>query len=66
MQTLQQTVKDGYAIVTLDRGKANPINDQMVTELRQLMKENLESDTVHGVILNGTERKISFRLVWMS
>lgn len=59
MQTLQQTVKDGYAIVTLDRGKANPINDQMVTELRQLMKENQESDTVHGVILNGKENFFS-------
>ncbi|HAS47250.1 MAG TPA: enoyl-CoA hydratase/isomerase family protein [Microscillaceae bacterium] len=59
MQTLQQTVKDGYAIITLDRGKANPINDQMVTELRQLIKEYQESDTVHGVILNGKENFFS-------
>ena len=59
MQTLKQTVKDGYAIITLDRGKANPINDQMVTELRQLIKEYQESDSVNGVILNGKENFFS-------
>lgn len=59
MQTLKQTVKDGYAIVTLDRGKANPINNQMVTELRQLMKENLENEAIGGVILTGKENFFS-------
>jgi hypothetical protein len=30
MQTIQLTYKDNYAIAQLDRGKANPINLQMI------------------------------------
>ena len=59
MQTLQQTIRNGYAILTLDRGKANAMNAQMVTELRQLMKENEANDEIGGVIITGKENFFS-------
>lgn len=59
MQTLHQTIKDGYAVLALDRGKANPMNHQMVKELRQVMKENLENEAIGGVILTGKENFFS-------
>ncbi|EAY27411.1 enoyl-CoA hydratase/isomerase family protein [Microscilla marina] len=59
METLQTTLKNGYAIVTLDRGRANAMNAQMVTELRQIIKEYSEDTKVGGVILNGKENFFS-------
>ncbi|WP_299463677.1 enoyl-CoA hydratase/isomerase family protein [uncultured Microscilla sp.] len=59
MDTLQTTLKDGYAIVTLDRGRANAMNAQMVTELRQTIKAYSEDTKVGGVILNGKENFFS-------
>ena len=54
METLQLTAKEGYTIVQLNRGKANPINKQMVDELRETFKQ-LEADaSVGGIILTGT------------
>lgn len=59
METLQTTLKDGYAIVTLDRGRANAMNAQMIKELRETITELGENNEVGGVILNGKENFFS-------
>lgn len=52
-KTLKITPKDNYIIVQLDRGKANVINQEMVDELRQLIKDVDQDDTVGGILLTG-------------
>ena len=54
IETLKITRRDQYAVVQLNRGKANPVNHQMVNEL-QLTFEAIENDVeIGGVILTGT------------
>ncbi len=53
MQTLQITEQDGYAIVKLHRGSANPINLEMMEELSQYFKAAEDKEAVAGVILTG-------------
>ncbi|TAH20241.1 MAG: enoyl-CoA hydratase/isomerase family protein [Cytophagales bacterium] len=55
MQTIQLTYKEGYAIAQLDRGKANPINLQMIRELIDLTAMMAEDSKVKGLILTGKE-----------
>lgn len=45
--------KDTYAIVTLDRGKVNAINHQMVIELREVFMELQSTPEIRGVIITG-------------
>ncbi|WPU91436.1 enoyl-CoA hydratase-related protein [Mucilaginibacter sabulilitoris] len=53
MTTFQLTINNGLAVVTLDRGRSNAINHQMVKELITCIK-TLEQDTsVDGLILTG-------------
>ncbi|MDB5154007.1 MAG: echA8 1 [Mucilaginibacter sp.] len=55
MSTFQITVNDKLGIITLDRGRSNPINHQMVKDLAGCIK-TLENDhSVGGVILTGKE-----------
>ncbi len=55
MSTFQLTVSEKLAVITLDRGRSNPINHQMVKELQEAIA-NLESDdNIGGVILTGKE-----------
>ncbi len=59
MATLTITQKENYHIIQLDRGSSNPINQEMVDELK-LRIEELESDEAcHGLILTGKERFFS-------
>lgn len=53
MQTLQITKEEGYAIVKLHRGSANPINLQMMEELHQFFSAAAIDDEIGGVILTG-------------
>ncbi|HEY9842953.1 MAG: enoyl-CoA hydratase/isomerase family protein [Candidatus Sericytochromatia bacterium] len=53
METLQTSLSDGIQTVTLDRGKANPINHQMVTELRALIRESNDAAAIRGNLLTG-------------
>lgn len=53
MHTLQTQIKDGVQIVSLDRGKANPMNHELVQELRQLIAQSNADETVRGSILTG-------------
>jgi 3,2-trans-enoyl-CoA isomerase len=55
MDTLQIAVNDRLAIITLDRGRSNPLNHQMVKELTACIKELDADDSVGGVILTGKE-----------
>ena len=55
MSTFQISVQDKLATVTLDRGRSNPINHQMVKELTACIKDLDADDTVGGLILTGKE-----------
>ncbi len=55
MSTFQIAVQDRLATITLDRGRSNPINHQMIKELAACIKDLEEDDTIGGVILTGKE-----------
>lgn len=55
MKTLQLTVKDQLAVITLDRGRANPINTEMLTELVAAVKEIEADDSIKGMVIAGKE-----------
>lgn len=55
MQTIQLTHKNNYAIAQLDRGKANPINRQMIHEIMELVSQIEKDDAIKGLILTGKE-----------
>jgi Delta3-Delta2-enoyl-CoA isomerase len=55
MQTIQLTHKNSYVIAQLDRGKANPINRQMIQEITALANEFAQDKAVKGLILTGKE-----------
>jgi 3,2-trans-enoyl-CoA isomerase len=59
MNTLQLSIKDELAIITLDRGRSNPINAEMVTELTSLIKSMADDEDVGGVIITGKENFFS-------
>ena len=54
METLKITRKENYALVQLRRGKANPINHQMVKDLITIFTALQEEAEMKGVILTGT------------
>ncbi len=53
MNTLQITKKEGYTIVQIQRGKANAINQLMVSEMRDVFAKLGKDNSVYGVILTG-------------
>jgi 3,2-trans-enoyl-CoA isomerase len=53
MNTLQFTITDRLATITLDRGRSNPINHEMLQELIACMRELESNKEVGGVILTG-------------
>ncbi|MVN22631.1 enoyl-CoA hydratase/isomerase family protein [Mucilaginibacter arboris] len=55
MKTIQISIKDKLAIITLDRGRSNPINAEMVLELTFAIKEIKEDDGLEGLIITGKE-----------
>lgn len=54
MNTIQITKKENYAILQLDRGKVNAINQEMVLEIRSAFADFTVNDTIQGVIITGT------------
>ena len=53
MNTIKRIDKGDYTIIQLDRGKANAINAEMLSELQEVFRD-LEADTsVRGVVLTG-------------
>jgi Delta3-Delta2-enoyl-CoA isomerase len=59
MNTLQLNINDKLAVITLDRGRSNPINAEMVAELTALVKSLESDDNIGGVILTGKENFFS-------
>ena len=59
MKTIEVTIKDRLAIVTLNRGKSNSLNREMVTELTEML-ENIENDTnIGGAMITGKDHFFS-------
>ena len=57
--TLQHTVNNGLAVVALNRGKSNPINQAMIDELLALFNALQANPAVRGVLLTGQENFFS-------
>jgi len=62
METLQVTTHKDYAVVKLNRGRANPMNWQMVKDLKQAFQDLAADDAVRGVVLTGGEGYFSVGL----
>ena len=59
MKTIEVTIKDHLAIITLNRGKSNSLNREMVTELTDMLT-NIENDAnIGGVMITGRENFFS-------
>ena len=59
MNTILITIKDRLAIITLNRGKSNALNREMVTELTDILN-NIEGDTnIGGAMITGKENFFS-------
>ena len=53
MSTIQLTINDRLAVITLDRGRSNPINHQMIKDLLACIKDLERDENVGGVIITG-------------
>ncbi len=62
MNTIQVEHKDDYLIIHLSRGRSNPINAEMVDELRTVFKDADKDDNVRGIILTGQRKFFSVGL----
>jgi len=59
MNTINVTIKDRLALITLNRGKSNALNGEMITELTDML-HNIEHDAnIGGVIITGRENFFS-------
>ena len=59
MDTLELEQKENYAILKMERGKVNAINQQLVNDLRSTLKEVSNSQDILGLILTGKENFFS-------
>lgn len=59
MNTIATTVKDKVAIITLNRGKSNSLNREMVSELFGMLDNIENDDNIGGVIITGRENFFS-------
>jgi len=55
MNTIRVTVKDHLAIITLDRGRSNALNREMITELNDILANISTDPNIAGVIITGKE-----------
>jgi 3,2-trans-enoyl-CoA isomerase len=55
MNTIKVTIQDSVAIISLDRGKSNAINEEMVDELQKMIINIERDENIAGVILTGKE-----------
>lgn len=53
METIRIESKGKYAILHLERGRANPMNQTMISEIRQFFKTASDDDAIQGVIITG-------------
>ncbi len=55
MNTINVTIKDRLALITLNRAKSNALNREMITELGDMMHNIANDDNIGGVIISGRE-----------
>ena len=58
-QTIQINKNKTYTLITLNRGKSNPINMEMLQELHDCFNQLKNDNSVPGVILTGQENFFS-------
>lgn len=59
MNTIKVTIKDHLALITLDRGRSNALNREMITELNDMMNSISADQNIAGVIITGKENFFS-------
>ncbi|MHA4893502.1 enoyl-CoA hydratase/isomerase family protein [Pedobacter sp. PWIIR3] len=59
MNTIKVTIKDHLSIITLDRGKSNALDREMITELNDIFKNIASDSNIAGVIITGKENFFS-------
>jgi len=55
MEFIKIIQKGNYAILQMDRGKSNPINQQFVSEFNEALAQLEKDEKILGVIINGKE-----------
>ena len=55
MNTIKVNIKDKIDVLSLDRGRSNAINSEMVSELHQMIRNIENDDTIAGLILTGKD-----------
>lgn len=55
MNTIKINIKDKIAVLSMNRGKSNAINAEMVTELHQMVRNIENDDSIAGLILTGKD-----------
>lgn len=55
MNTINVKLKDKIAVLSLDRGRSNAINSEMVSELHQMIRNIENDDSIAGLILTGKD-----------
>lgn len=53
MSLIQVIKKENYEILKLNRGKANPMNNELITAIREEIERVATDDAVRGIILTG-------------
>lgn len=55
METLQLEKRNDYGLLTIDRGRSNPMNLTMIQEIIEVLKTLKHDDSVKGLIIAGKE-----------
>ncbi len=59
MNTIHVSIKDHLAIITLNRGKSNALNREMITELKDILGHIAADPLIGGVLITGKEHFFS-------
>jgi 3,2-trans-enoyl-CoA isomerase len=59
MNTINVTIKDRLALITLNRGKSNALNREMITEVTDMLYNIGNDDNIGGVVITGKEHFFS-------
>jgi Delta3-Delta2-enoyl-CoA isomerase len=55
MNTIKVNIKDKVAVLSLNRGRSNAINAEMVNELHQMIRNIENDDSIAGLIITGQD-----------
>lgn len=55
MNTIKVNIKDKVAVLSLNRGRSNAINTEMVNELHQMIRNIENDDSIAGLIITGQD-----------